>query len=910
MAGSYSSTLIHKRGYAGPLFLYSLKDRLSKITQRYSFFDAVLVVFTFLAASAALPFYPIPLLVLLFIALFGLTLYHPFIGIIALLFLIVLQFMYQVPLISTLILFAIVLTLIFGYMHYRTLLFMYALIALSFSNLGYLLAIPTFAIGILVVGRKRAIIITIAFVLAVVGLSGTMNVQNSSYILYNASLMNSTYESNITQSLHISKSMTSMQGFASNLSASFSAFSKGMLSSSASNTATMPFFALAVHPIPYILQLALFIVLIILVDSFASSSRMQYKGSISAALCIAYPLITIGVAAGMHLSVPYPLFMFISAIIAPFFVYALEVQGISIVKSLDVKKQDIRMKFGDAFEDMQTEGSNESFSDIGDYESVKRELIDSIINPIEEKGIANVYGIKPTKGILLFGPPGTGKTLIMRALAKETRSGFYYVKSANLVSSVSGDTAKAVQNIFAIAKKHQPCILFFDEIDAITGKRESGIAEATHEALTQLLVEMDGFQKTDKIIVIGATNAPNMIDPALLRTGRFDKAIYMPLPDEEARKQIFAIYLKNFPLADDINLDELSKKTERFSGSDIKEVCTAAAQAVAEEAISKKKVINITQADLLKVISATKPSTSLAQLEKYNTFKLDFERSLNKEAGLKSEEENNLSLENVIGMDEAKKALIDAIQIPLLHPDLVEKYAVKSIKGVLLFGPPGCGKTLLMKAAINDSSLRGTTMLSINGAELSNGSVDDAVNTIHEIFNRARENQPAIIFIDEIDGIVPQRSEGNPNSKLTTSLLTEMDGIGKSYGVVVVAATNKPDALDPALLRPGRFDKLVFIKPPNAEQRVLMFKENLKGVPIENIDFQELSRETEGYTGADIANLCREAKSNVLEKAVNSAKEVAITMDDFTNALAKIRPSAPQSVLNQYLSFLARFGQR
>ncbi|MEM0148466.1 MAG: AAA family ATPase [Candidatus Micrarchaeaceae archaeon] len=901
-----------------PLALYSLKDKLSVIASRPSFFDMLLIAFAFFIVNNAVPFYPLLIFIIILAGLVILSLYHPFIGTSAFAIAIIPPIMYQAPLIAVLYIFALVITFFFGYMHYRTILFMYTLIALSFSFFGYLFSLLFFALAIIVVGRKRAIIITILFVLAVASLSGLTGMQNSSYILYNSTYAaNELYSSPLSVKtlplMETSKNATSLQNFSIASTESLSRFG-GAFYSYTSSAIDLSILALFAQKVPYyLLQLLLLIVVVVFIDSFTISSRSAHKGTISVAITATYLLIPVALSnfSGFSyiLSYPYSMYMIFSAIISPLVAYIMEINGIHIVRSLDVRKQDIRLKFGDTFEDMQVEQSNESFDDIGDYTNVKKELIDSVINPTEEKAIAQAYGIKPTHGILLFGPPGTGKTMMMRAVAHEIHSPFYYVKTANLLSPYSGTTAKAIQNIFAIARKHQPCVLFFDEIDAIAGLRETAQSQSLHEALTQLLVEMDGFQKSNNIIVIGATNVPNLIDPALLRPGRFDKIIYMPLPDVDARKKIFDIYLKKFPLSDAIDLDLLAQKTERYSGSDIKSICTSVAQSVAEEAIAQHKVIKITQDDILKVISSTKPSTSLAQIEKYNLFKLDFERSVSKEAG-SQESKPEISLEEVIGLDEAKKALVDAIQIPLMHPDLVEKYALKSIKGVLLFGPPGVGKTMLMKAALSDPSLQGTTMLELNGAEIASAPIDKAVAAIKENFNRARENQPSILFIDEIDGLAPIRKEGIQSSQLTTTLLSEMDGISKSYGVVVVAATNKPDAIDPALLRPGRFDKLVFVKPPNAEQRIQLFKSNLKGVPVLNIDFDKLSEQTKGYTGADISNICREVKSLALEKSIKAGKEIPIEMEDFAATLSKIRPSAPQSVLNQYLSFLANYGQR
>ncbi len=896
-----------------PIALYSLKDSVVRIVQRPTFLDAVFIFFTFIAVVAALPFYPWEFVVIFAVLLFAAALYHPFLGLITLMVLMFTILLYQVPLFAWIFLFIMSLSLIFGYMHYKTITFTYMLIALSFSFLGYLFAIPAFIIGVLQVGYKRGIVMAVLFVLGVVMISAMMGVQNTSYIVYNATAAhNQVNATSIYPYTVASKPALGVFALGSGFAKMIHVASSTRVINGISTILFADLYSFVVSPFGYIIEIVALVGIVMAIDNFAVSSRSQYKGAEASVIGIAYPVVAIGLSFLFHSVISSYVVILVSAAIAPLLLYGVEFYNLDIVKSMDMRKQDTRLKFGEAFEDLQVGTTNETFDDIGNYENTKKELREAVLSPIEQRGISRAYNIKPVKGILFFGPPGTGKTMMMRALSNEIHANFYYVKTPDLISAFSGETEKMVSKIFTTARKHQPCVLFFDEIDTLAVNRDDpNVDQIRKQAMTQLLVEMDGFQKTDRIIVVGATNIPNALDQAILRPGRFDKVIYMPLPDFLGRQKIFKIYLNKLPVADDINYENLAANTERYSGADIKAVCESVAQVVAQEASSKHKVLRITQNDILSVISATKPSTTLAQIEEYNTFRVQFERSFYEESSVEKEDEA-VKLKDVIGMDDAKSSLVNAIQTPLMHPDLMKKYDIKAIKGLLLFGPPGTGKTMLMRAAMNDPSLKGATMIEINGSEIANMGLERGNATIKEIFDRARENEPAIIFIDEIDGIAPSRSGATENaSQITTELLKQMDGLTKPYGVIVVAATNRPDSLDPAILRPGRFDKIIFVKPPAAQQRALLFGEYLKNVPLDdNIDFDKLGRESEGYTGADIANICREAKAQAMQQNLKTGVEYKISNKDVEQLLQKVRPSATGVVMGQYLSFLARYGQR
>ena len=892
-----------------PILVYRLKDILIKVRSNKYFIDSLLVALMFVSFVAGFPYYPLVIAALILILLFVITLYHPFLGLIVFMVVALPALIYQISYVAWIFLFVISMSLIYGYMHYRTIVFGYTMFFLAFSVVGLVLEIPVLVLAVLVSGFKRSAIITTIAIIGIVAVSGVFGVQNSAYILYNGAGAHIGLPiGNISEFLVMNKPQLHFFNIVNQSSAAFSNFAS--IQSAGEIDVVSGFMVNALYlQLYYLIQIAAFIAVGFAIEYMALNTRSKFKGTRASLIGVCYPIIYVGLGTGLKLYAINYVAPFVSFIILVIFVGLLEFYNIDVVKAMEVKKQDIRMKFGEAFEDLQEGNVSEKFDDIGDYDAIKKELKEAVISPLENVGISRAYNIKPAKGILFFGLPGTGKTMIMRALANEIHTGFYYVKATNLISSYPGESEKLISDIFGIAKKHAPCVLFIDEIDSIaTNRNYEGIDEIHRHALSQLLVEMDGFQKMDGVIIVGATNVPNMLDPAILRPGRFDKSIYMPLPDLNARKEIFKIYLKKFPISDDIDFDKIAEASDRYSGADIKAVCEAVGQTVAQEALSEHKVLEIAQSDIMNVISATKPSTSLAQLEAYNTFRIDFGR----EKGQRVQEsvQDKVMLKNVIGLDDAKKAIIDAIEVPLLHPELIEKYDIKTINGLLLFGPPGTGKTMLMRAIGNE--LTGVTMLEIDNVIMQQSDSESAATVIKNIFYRAYENKPAIIFIDEVDGIVPmRRNSAQKDIEVTTELLKDMDGIKRMSQIIVVGATNRPEALDEAVLRPGRFDKIVFIKPPDAHQRALLFKEYIKNAPYDkSMDFEKLGAETKGFTGADIANVCREVKMHALESHIKTSKESVISIGDIENILKAVKPSAPESALSAYLAFLAKYGQR
>ncbi len=907
ITSSISKEVIRKY-HRTPLALYRVSDLYEEVVSNPNFFDAVLFIFSLIAFAAAFPFYPFIVIAVLAAALLVFTLRQPFLGLVLLMIMIFPMLMYQTPALAYIFVIVMTVALVFGYRHYRTLSFAAILVPLALSPLGYILSIPAFILGVLVVGYKRAIVLTVIFVLAIVMLSAVTNVQNSAYISYSA----------ITGYMKNSNSPALNYSAVRNPQDSIFTFTQGIgrVASNFANAdvvAAMPsefaamIGALAIGPVQYLIDIIGLAAIAVAIDFSAVASRSFYKGTNASLIGVGYPALFIGMSylSNTGFTIVLPLASFL---IAPAALLILELYRIDIVKALDVRKEDLRMKFGDAFEDLAASSPTEKFSDIGNYESTKKELKEAIISPIEERAVSRAYNIQPVKGILLFGPPGTGKTMLMRAIANDIRAGFFLVRAPDLISSYPGETEKRLNNIFTIARKNAPCILFFDEIDSIARSRSSSADETHRQVLSELLVQMDGFQKLKRVVVVGATNVPNQIDAAILRPGRFDRAIYMPLPDFNGRKEIFRIYLSKLPISRNVNVSTLAKASERFSGADIKTLCDNVAQEVAQEAAGTHKVLEITEEDLVGAIASIKPSTTLSELKEYDKFRMDFERRMLKQDVVEKKEKQKI--EDVVGLDDAKKAFIDAVKTPLEHPELVKRYNVKPIKGILMFGPPGVGKTLFMKAAA--SELGGVSIIHIDGAEIMQQGPTEVIRILKENFNRAIENAPSILFIDEVDSIAPKRRDATEQViQVTAEFLQEMDGIIESKGVVLVCATNRPSSLDPAMLRPGRLDKLIFVQPPGEQQRKEMFEKYLTDAPLDDkMDFARLAKDSDGYTGADIANICREAKVAALNRSISSGAESKVSIGDIEEVLKKVKPSAPAKLVQSYQAFLDKYGQR
>ncbi len=892
-----------------PVTYYNIKDLFQTTVQDRRFMDAAMLLFAFAAAALAMPYYPVIIAVILAAALFIASMRHPFLGLVVLAIIIFPMMEYQSPGIAWMYVFAFTVVMVLGFINYRAIILAYLLLFLPFSALGGILFIPFLIATPLIIGFKRSAILIAIVTLAIIAFSAMSGIHNSAYILYSSSSAHTSLSSSqVGQILNyttVNKPMLNIGNLISGSVAASGVFLSQKLLDPISDMFGGIALSLTYHII-YLAQLAVTIVIFFFIDAVAVGKRSKYRGFYGSLFGVIYPLFYILLTA--HTSYAFAVLPLLSFMIAPLALALLALYNINVVKALDVRKQDIRIKFGEAFEDMQTESANETFDNIADYKEVKREMMRSIIYPIEQRGVSRAYNIRPVKGVLLFGPPGNGKTMLMRALANEIHFGFYRIVAPNIISALPGESEKKLSQVFGIAKKNAPCILFIDEIDAIAQNRSSNEGDETHKyILTQLLEELDGFQKIERVIVVGATNRPDAIDPAILRPGRFDRSVYIPLPDSDARKEIFSMYLSKLPVSKDVDFGELAKITERFSAADIRNVCDLTAQSVAQDALESHKFLQITNANLIRTIKSTKPSTRLVDVERYTRFKADFERThniLSKDAGIGK---SVSSIDTVIGLDKPKDMIVSLMQ-SLAHPELAKRYGIRGVSGILMYGPPGTGKSLMMKMI--SRGIPGVTMVEVDTSEILR-SGNDAPAMIRDYFYRAQENKPSILFIDEIDGIVGSRDRGSEyNSELVSEFLKQMDGMRSSTDVMIVGATNRPFDLDPAILRPGRFDKLVYIGPPNAGDRKRMFIRFLKNAPISTLDFDKLADMTDGFTGADIDGVCNEAKRRMMNSAVDSKETPDITQELLEEIIGHVSPSAPEELLDDYTKFRKRYGGR
>jgi len=527
---------------------------------------------------------------------------------------------------------------------------------------------------------------------------------------------------------------------------------------------------------------------------------------------------------------------------------------------------------------------------IGGYDDIKKEIKEYIELPLKYKDVAKKYGLRPPKGILLFGPPGCGKSLMMRALANEAKINFIYVNVSDIMSKWYGESEARLRELFANARKNAPCILFFDEIDTIGVKRESHTGDSvTPRLLSLMLSEIDGLQSEEGVIIVGSTNVPHLLDKALLRAGRFDKLIYIGVPDKKSRKEIFKIYCKDMPLADDVDFDKLAEMTERFSGADIANVVQEVARIAAIDALEKKIERKITMQDFVSVIKRYKPSVTLQMLDEYEKFRLDYERKFRGPEIPEEEDVEKITINDIGGYDDIKKELYDLLEMQFKYYSLMEQMKIPSIRGILLYGPPGVGKTMMAKAL---AKTLGVKLIMLSGAEILYKGYEGAVSAVKEVFNRARENKPSILLLDELDAIAPKR-EGQKSeaSKIVNQLLTEMDGIRSLKEVVVIGTTNRLEDIDSALKRPGRFDRVIYMPLPNKNERRDIFEKYLGKDVCEQVNCDKLAEITEGYSGADIAAVAREAKMKVLKEIIKGNKERKLTYEDLLEAIAIVKPS-------------------
>ncbi len=539
-----------------------------------------------------------------------------------------------------------------------------------------------------------------------------------------------------------------------------------------------------------------------------------------------------------------------------------------------------------------------TYEDIGDMKDVIKKVREMIELPLRHPELFARLGIEPPKGILLYGPPGTGKTLLAKAVANESNAHFISISGPEVTSKWYGETEKRIREIFEEAEKNAPSIIFIDEIDAIAPKREEVVGEVERRMVAQLLASMDGLKSRGRVIVIAATNRPNAIDPALRRPGRFDREIEVPVPDREGRLEILKIHTRNMPLADDVDLEKIAERTHGFVGADLMALCKEAAMNALRRVLPEVKW---GQEKLPKEV-----------LEKLVVTMKDFEEALKVvEPSAMREvlvEIPKVKWEDIGDLENVKQALKEMVEWPLKHPDAFKRLGIEPPKGILLYGPPGTGKTLLAKAVANES---GANFISVKGPELLSMWFGESERRIRELFKRARQVAPCIIFFDEIDALVPRRgyrANNEATERIVSQLLTEMSGIEDAKNVFVIAATNRPDIVDPALLRPGRIDRIIYVPPPDKKGRLEILKIHTRNMPLaDDVDLEKIAERTENYSGADLEALCKEAAMAALREDIN-AKEVKAK--HFEEALKKVTPSLTPEMIKFYKAFEKRLKKR
>jgi len=529
-----------------------------------------------------------------------------------------------------------------------------------------------------------------------------------------------------------------------------------------------------------------------------------------------------------------------------------------------------------------------SYEDIGGLKPQLHRIREMIELPLRYPEVFERLGIDAPKGVLLYGPPGCGKTLIARAIAHETEANFYAVSGPEIIHKFYGESEAHLRKIFEEATRKGPSIIFLDEIDAIAPKRENVVGEVEKRVVAQLLALMDGLAKRQHLIVIAATNLPNMLDPALRRPGRFDREIAIPIPDRLGREEILAIHSRGMPLAENVEMGRLAAITHGFVGADLEALCREAAM------ICVRRIMPDIDFGLARI-----PYEQLAKLEvgpdDFLEGLREVEPSATREVFV---EVPDVRWEDVGGLAQVKQRLIEAVEWPLQHAELFTKAGIRPPKGILLVGPPGCGKTMLAKAVATESKVN---FISVKGPALLSKYVGESERGVRDIFRKAKQAAPCIIFFDEIDALVPARSAGGSDAhvaeRVLSQFLTELDGVEELKGVLVLGATNRPDMLDPAILRPGRFDEIVDIALPDEESRRLIFEVHLRNKPLApGISASDLAAGTDGFSGADIQGVCAKAALRAVRRAVTSKIEhpqeeapVTILPDDLETALKEAK---------------------
>jgi transitional endoplasmic reticulum ATPase len=530
-----------------------------------------------------------------------------------------------------------------------------------------------------------------------------------------------------------------------------------------------------------------------------------------------------------------------------------------------------------------------TYDDLGGMRDTIDALREMVELPLRHPELFQRLGVDPPKGVLLHGPPGTGKTLLARAVANESAAKFFLINGPEIMGSAYGESERHLREIFEQASEAAPSIIFIDEIDSIAPKRGQVTGEAEKRLVAQLLTLLDGIEPRQNTVVIAATNRPEAIDEALRRPGRFDREIVVGVPDQPGRREILGIHTRGMPLAPDVNLDDLARRTYGFVGADLAALCREAA---------------------LEAVRRIMPRINLAEqvipteiLDALTVEVGDFENALKRvQPSAMREvmvEAPQIRWDDIGGLDQARDRLKEGVELPLKHPEAFRRLGIRPAKGFLLYGPPGTGKTLLAKAAARESE---ANFIATKSSDLLSKWYGESEQQIARLFNRARQVAPTIIFIDELDSLVPARGGGLGEPQVTervvNTILAEMDGLEELQNVVVIGATNRPNLIDPALLRPGRFDELIYVGVPDTAGRRRILAIHTKGMPLaEDVDLEKIAQRSERFTGADLEDLVRRAGLTALRRGLDTGK---VTMADFDTALTETRASVTPEMLDEY----------
>ncbi len=537
-----------------------------------------------------------------------------------------------------------------------------------------------------------------------------------------------------------------------------------------------------------------------------------------------------------------------------------------------------------------------TYEDIGGLHGEIQRIREMVELPLRHPELFQRLGIEPPKGVFLYGPPGCGKTLLAKGVANESDANFYVISGPEIMSKFYGESEARLREIFQKALETAPSIIFIDEMDAIAPKREEVTGEVERRVVAQLLSLMDGMGARGNIIVIGATNRPNAIDPALRRPGRFDREIEIGVPDKMGRYEILQIHTRTMPLASDVDLRRLADICHGYTGADMSSLCREAAMKGLRRYLPE---INLEEERI--------PGSILekmeVKLEDFMTAYREITPTAMREVYI---EVPSVQWSDVGGLTDVKQQLQEAVEWPLKKPEVFKRVGIRPPKGILLFGPPGCGKTMLARAVATEGE---ANFISIKGPELFSKWVGESEKAIREVFRKGRTAAPSIIFFDELDSVVPRRGMGFGDSgvseRVISQLLTELDGIESLENVVIIGATNRPDIIDPAILRPGRFDRLIFVPAPDYATRLQILKIHTKTMPLaKDVDLDQIASQAGGYSGADIEAVCREAGLVALRRDIE-AKDV--TLEDLRDAIERVKPSITPDMENWYQGFHKRF---